>query len=208
MWSQSWGGMTAIGFWSAVALGALLVVVGRRFLARQPRPRAVGFLALALASLLPISGAIAALPFVFTNGTVADATQVNANFAALSASFVYRSAASVAINLPPGVTVAHLSLPTGGQWILQAKLRFQSADSLEQEQASCVFQGSGVAGVDASSATVPVGSEVDGFMMDYVDKRPANSTPDVHIQCTGNPPLAVSNIVFVAIPVPSATVTP
>jgi hypothetical protein len=40
-------------------------------------------LALALALLLPISAR--ALPFTFTNGTVADANQVNANFAAVVA---------------------------------------------------------------------------------------------------------------------------
>jgi hypothetical protein len=77
-----WGGVAtvpAVGFWGAVALGALLGSLGVRRL--RGRPRMVGAGALLLALLLPISAR--AVPFTFTNGTIADATQVNANFAAL-----------------------------------------------------------------------------------------------------------------------------
>jgi hypothetical protein len=79
-----WGGTTAVpalSTWAAIVLGALLLAFGVRRL-RGPRPRVVGALALALAVLVPLSAR--ALPFVFANGTVADATQVNANFAALA----------------------------------------------------------------------------------------------------------------------------
>jgi hypothetical protein len=89
MWGQSWGQMIwgrtpavpALGAWGAILLGAVLLAFGIRRL-RGPRPRVLGALALALAILLPLSAR--ALPFTFTNGTVADATQVNANFAALA----------------------------------------------------------------------------------------------------------------------------
>jgi hypothetical protein len=79
-----WGQLVAVpalGFWGAMLLGALLGGLGVRRL-RGARPRVVGALALALALLVPISAR--ALPFTFTNGTVADANQVNANFAALA----------------------------------------------------------------------------------------------------------------------------
>jgi hypothetical protein len=90
MWGQSWGQMIwgqaavvpAVGFWGAMLLGAALGAWGVRRL-RGPRPRVVGTIVLCLALLLPISAR--ALPFTFTNGTVADATQVNANFAAVVA---------------------------------------------------------------------------------------------------------------------------
>jgi hypothetical protein len=89
MWGQNWGQMIwggtaavpALGTWGAIFVGALLLAFGVRRL-RGPRPRVVGAVALAFAVLLPLSAR--ALPFVFANGTVADATQVNANFAALA----------------------------------------------------------------------------------------------------------------------------
>jgi hypothetical protein len=96
-----WGGATtavpALTTWGAIVLGALLLAFGVRRL-RGPRPRVVGVVALALAILLPLSAR--ALPFVFSNGTVADATQVNANFAArASQQGVAPSASSALIDL-------------------------------------------------------------------------------------------------------------
>jgi hypothetical protein len=89
MWGTNWGlmiwgGLTAvpaIGFWGAVMLAALLGVMGVRRL--RGRSRVIGAGTLLLVLLLPISAR--AVPFTFTNGTVADATQVNANFAAVAA---------------------------------------------------------------------------------------------------------------------------
>lgn len=89
MWAQQWGTMIwgqivsvpALGFWGLLALGALLGIVGVRCL-RGARPRTLGAMALALAILIPIS--VRAVPFTFTNGTLADANQVNANFAAVT----------------------------------------------------------------------------------------------------------------------------
>jgi hypothetical protein len=89
MWGQQWGQMIwgrlatvpATSFWSLLILGALLGAVGVRFL-RGPRPRRLAMFVLVFAVLIPIT--VRAVPFTFTNGTVADATQVNANFAAVA----------------------------------------------------------------------------------------------------------------------------
>jgi hypothetical protein len=70
----------ALGLWGAIFFGVVLGVVGVRLL-RGARPRALGALVLGLAILIPLTAR--ALPFTFTNGTIADANQVNANFAAL-----------------------------------------------------------------------------------------------------------------------------
>jgi len=89
MWGQKWGQLVwghvasvpALRFWSVLILGALLGIVAVRCL-RQPRPRRLGMFILALAMLIPIS--VRAVPFTFANGSVADATQVNADFAAVT----------------------------------------------------------------------------------------------------------------------------
>jgi hypothetical protein len=79
-----WNGLTsvpAIGFWGALLLGVVLGVAGVWCL-RRVRPRVLGMTALGLAILIPVS--VGAVPFTFTNGTAADANQVNANFAAVT----------------------------------------------------------------------------------------------------------------------------
>ncbi len=89
MWGHIWGHMNwgqaaavpALGFWGAVTLVALLGGLGVTRL-RRGRPQWMALIALVIALLVPISAR--AVPFTFTNGTVADANQVNANFAALS----------------------------------------------------------------------------------------------------------------------------
>jgi hypothetical protein len=77
IWGQA-GAVPAIGFWTSCALGALLGVVGMRALRHKRR----GVLLVALALLIPVSARAVTL-ITFNNGTVADANQVNANFAAL-----------------------------------------------------------------------------------------------------------------------------
>jgi hypothetical protein len=105
MWGLNWGQMIwgqatpvpALGFWGLMVLLAALGGLGLRRL-RGGRPRLLGGLALVLALLVPISAR--ALPFTFTNGTVADANQVNANFAALaSAQAIGPSASSNLVDL-------------------------------------------------------------------------------------------------------------
>ncbi|MEM7543265.1 MAG: hypothetical protein AAF384_17020 [Pseudomonadota bacterium] len=93
MWGENWGTMiwggglsietVPLGPWALVLLGAVIgfcgVFANRRRLARVP---------LLFALLVPVMSAIAlGIPNVFTNGTMADANEVNANFAAISAFF-------------------------------------------------------------------------------------------------------------------------
>jgi hypothetical protein len=90
MWGQNWGQMIwgqlaavpAVDFGGALLLGALLGVVAVRSL-RGARPRTIATVLLGLALLVPLSARAVTL-ITFTNGTVADANQVNANFAALA----------------------------------------------------------------------------------------------------------------------------
>jgi hypothetical protein len=80
-----WSGSTAahvpaVAAWAILLLGVILGAVGLPLL-RKTHPRTVGAVTLMLVFALPIA-AYAGLPYTFTNGSVADATQVNANFAA------------------------------------------------------------------------------------------------------------------------------
>ena len=80
MWSQM-ASVPAVGFGGTLLLGVVLGVTGVWCL-RRVRPRVMGMMAVGFAILIPIS--VGAVPFAFTNGTVADANQVNANFAAVT----------------------------------------------------------------------------------------------------------------------------
>jgi hypothetical protein len=89
MWGQNWGTMIwggglvpAVGFWGTLISGAALGILGLRVL-RGTKPRTLGGAALLLAVLIPLSARAVTL-ITFTNGTAADANQVNANFAALN----------------------------------------------------------------------------------------------------------------------------
>jgi hypothetical protein len=85
-----WGGahaVPAVTFWGAVVLCACLMLAGLRLL--RGRRRATGAVVLALALAVPLSAKALSLPFTFANNTVADANQVNANFAALAATRAY-----------------------------------------------------------------------------------------------------------------------
>jgi hypothetical protein len=91
MWGQAWGTMIwgtappvpAMGTLSLVLLGGLLALVARHAIRRGASARGTALLAAVATvgvawSALAQSGGM--LPFTFSNGTVADATQVNANF--------------------------------------------------------------------------------------------------------------------------------
>jgi IPTL-CTERM motif len=91
MWTQIWGqliwgqpgaAVPALGFWGVLILGAMLGILAVYCL-RRAKPRTVGAIAVGLALFIPISAGAVTL-ITFTNGTVADANQVNANFAALN----------------------------------------------------------------------------------------------------------------------------
>jgi len=90
MWSQNWGEMV----WGTVAvpglaplglflLGLAIPTVGW-LIARRARARSLAALLFVGSVVVPIAAwAAVTLPHSFTNGTVADADEVNANFAAL-----------------------------------------------------------------------------------------------------------------------------
>jgi hypothetical protein len=99
MWGQSWGQMIwgkqasaavpALPGGMLLLLAGLLLWVGYRMGRRQHAPRlmavAIGFgLALVPIAIVHATSTFG-VPFSFTNGTVADATQVNQNFSALTA---------------------------------------------------------------------------------------------------------------------------
>jgi hypothetical protein len=109
MWGQTWGqlvwGQTAsvpsLGGWGTLVLGVLLGMTAVLAL-RRVGARAAGVLVLAVALIVPI--AARALPFTFANGTIADADQVNANFAAVNVT-------TSRISLPMEQTFAKLQGP-------------------------------------------------------------------------------------------------
>jgi hypothetical protein len=130
MWGQTWGhliwGTSASAAVPALPGGALLLLaglllfvgyrVGRR--QRAPRWMAAG-IGLAVA-LLPIVVAHATstfgVPFTFTNGTVADASQVNQNFSAVAAEINnVRNLTSILTDCDfrPNESTLHLSCGTG-----------------------------------------------------------------------------------------------
>jgi hypothetical protein len=81
-----WGrvaAVPAIGLWGTLFLGAALGIVAIRML-QKPHTRKLAIGVLVLAFGLPLTAGAVTLPFTFTNGTIADANQVNANFAALN----------------------------------------------------------------------------------------------------------------------------
>lgn len=90
MWGQNWGQMIwgglravpAMPLWGIALLCGAFVVLGVRFV-RARRP-VVGGAVLVLALAVPLTAKAVTLPFSFTNNTVADATQVNANFTAVA----------------------------------------------------------------------------------------------------------------------------
>jgi hypothetical protein len=91
MWGQNWntmiwggvgaGAVPALGFWLTLLLGVALGATGL-FLVRKGHTRTVVLLGVVLVVVAPISAV--AVPFTFSNGTTADATQVNANFASVT----------------------------------------------------------------------------------------------------------------------------
>jgi hypothetical protein len=109
MWAKNWGQMVwgtalavpGLGFWATLLLGALLALVAVRFLPRM-RPWPTALVVVSFALLVPI--AARALPFTFTNGTVADANQVNADFAAVSVTTVGVRTSSLVSFVSPGST--------------------------------------------------------------------------------------------------------
>jgi hypothetical protein len=95
MWASKWGQMLwgtrasvpAMSMGSLVLLSVLLLAIGYWMGKRSRVPRWLPWVSGIAAALLPLAAARAAnlvLPFTFTNGTVADANQVNQNFASVA----------------------------------------------------------------------------------------------------------------------------
>jgi hypothetical protein len=121
----------ALTFWTTLILGAMLGGLGVSRL-RRPRPRTVGMIVLALALLAPIV-ARALVPNTFTNGTVADANQVNANFAAVSKLIVATGSYSIGATKYCGQT----STATTGSFASGSLVGYPAAKALCQSAQSC-----------------------------------------------------------------------
>ena len=106
----------------------------------------------------------------------------------------------------PGVTVAKLQLPKG-DYVLTAKLRLRNASAISMVDATCVYQGDGIGGLDGTEAVLaPVGagaqSEETLVLLDMVRKT-SSETPEVRVQCFGPKDAHVINTQFVAVQVGS-----
>jgi hypothetical protein len=93
MWQQNWGDMIwggvaavpAINSMALLALGAALGLIGRFMIKKGGFARLSALLGLALLVIsVPLTVRALSLPHIFSNGTVADAGQVNANFSSLA----------------------------------------------------------------------------------------------------------------------------
>jgi hypothetical protein len=123
MWGQKWGqliwghaaSVPAVPLWGILLLFVALTIVGLRFV--RARPRTIGLAALALAFAIPLTARALSLPFTFTNGTVADATQVNADFAAIANGRIY-GFVNASGTLDSGINggIVGVSLPSTGQY--------------------------------------------------------------------------------------------
>jgi hypothetical protein len=143
-----WGGtaVPALGLWVAGGLGAVLLLAGQWLIARGVHRRTVTLLAILLSLIVPVSVAVASLPFTFTNGTIADANQVNSNFGALDSRVTALQAKSTAafgvqrtaftydlltsptmtLTVAPGtytLIAAGCATPLGGTFLTKATLR-------------------------------------------------------------------------------------
>lgn len=219
MWGQRWGQMIwgagaavpsgGLGWTVVLAVG--LVVIGLRFVKRGGRSRAAGVAVLALAFVLPVSVALAQVPFAFTNGQVADAVQVNADFAYLnnSAKTYVNGASSFGVTSlsQAGVGVATLSLPAGS-YVLNAKWRYQQqSGTTTTDSAACALYGPMVGIVpqqipsdDASEAQVPPGGHrIDGYTVGQAIIAAGDAPFTVTLGCYGSTTTSVANPQLVAV---------
>jgi hypothetical protein len=199
IWSAAAAAAPAVGFWGAMLLGALLGAAGVTFL-RGARPRTIGLAALAL--VLAVPALARALPYTFTNGTIADATQVNADFSSLvgTGKSYYNASTSFGttamVGLSTGVSVATLSLPAGS-YVVHAKWRYQGSSVAG---ATCAFYSPtvGVAnnppilGNDGSAAG---SGQIDGYTLNLVS---STSSFSVILGCYGPTTATIVNPQIVA----------
>jgi hypothetical protein len=218
MWGQNWGQMIwggaihapAAGMGGSFLLAVALLLVGLLLVTRRGRSRGAGVAILALALTVPISVAIASVPNTFVNGQVADATQVNANFAALNNAVVAGPAAyfnnstsfSQTALSTSGTAVATLTLPAGS-YVLQAKFRYQQVGGTAPLQASCAFYAGTVGNGgtnDGSEAEVPPGgAQIDGYLGGTYTVLAGQAPSALILGCYGSSTLRVLNPQFVAV---------
>jgi hypothetical protein len=95
MWGQKWGSMVwggvhtvpALSTGMLIALAVLLLVIGYRMGRQRRAPRWLALVVGVGAALLPVAVVQATtftVPFTFTNGSIADANQVNQNFSTVA----------------------------------------------------------------------------------------------------------------------------
>jgi hypothetical protein len=100
----------------------------------------------------------------------------------------------------PGVTVASLKLPPG-QYLMHVKLRYRGDPVGGASYGGCVFQGTGIGGLDASESRVELigwPGTSDGVMMDYLVKNDGDD-PNVWVQCFGDREVHIINTQFAAV---------
>jgi hypothetical protein len=192
-------------------LAVLLAIAGLQLVRQRARARGIGVVLLALALVLPGSVAIAQVPFIFNNGQIADAFQVNQDFAYLDT----RTYATVAQTTPlslTGVAVATLTLPQGN-YVLHAKWRYQQqAGTTTSQSVACSFYQDTVGNIlvggsnDASEAAVPPGGlRVDGSTLSWVQIIPNSPPITVVLGCYGPATVNVVAAAIVAEGVPAIT---
>jgi hypothetical protein len=140
----------------------MLMVVGLRLL--RARRRTIGVAVLLLALAAPLSAKALSLPFTFANNTVADATQVNANFAALAATRAYGFVnANATLDSLNNVGIADVVQPFTGYYCF--KLGFSPKNAV------ATIDPTTTGTVDIIMTTVPRSSSVglSGCPTDHLD---------------------------------------
>jgi len=220
MWGANWGemvwgGLVSVPVLGPLALGVLaatLAAIAGRVLRSSPRAAhhaRLGSLAVVVIGLgIALTAHAVTLPFTFTNGTVADAVEVNGNLQALSDAIdagpvVYMSRNFQNLSLLGATTpleVASLTLPAG-TYLLQAKMRFQN-NGVAEEDAGCAVAnstGGGVGSFDTASEHVEPGVQVGGFMMTNLTIS-LTGDPVVNLNCYGDPDVSIINSHLIAMP--------
>ena len=160
MWGQTWGSMIwgnsvavpAVPPWSLVLLAGCFMAIGVLFANRRNRTAMLILVAVGI----PLSARALGLPYTFTNGTTADAAQVNANFEALRAAVTQNAQEVQEVRIPSTAltagnglpqTIRSISLPAG-KWLVHATLGVSGEVNTDNGQIACHLNGPG----DSSTA--------------------------------------------------------
>jgi hypothetical protein len=154
---MTWGGggvhVPALPIWGVLLLAACFTLLGARLAVRRNRT-AAALLFGAVVAIVPLSAVALSLPYTFTNGTIADATQVNANFEALRSAVSNSALAVRLVQLPDtAITAAQdadqlirqISLPAG-RWLVQANIYVEGDTVANWGFIACRLEGPVAAG--------------------------------------------------------------